>query len=235
MSDVGGTDFALLIIKSKHKGESMFKTFLHLLVSLATLIGIAQADIGVLELNQKKIRVSTDSTIIVRNHKTPKKVKIKMQVPMKARRCVESATRRVTRRDPVCGHHTERRVRNCRNVCVKRRTCPTGATNCVNKCIKTQRRCDVSHVRVTNICSFQEPYCVRTSVVRVGSQTEQVTIKFKNLPTLREGEEERFMLRASQRSIGGSGVRFTIKGERTLEDYKIKTREFLGDVITIKN
>jgi hypothetical protein len=86
---------------------------------------------------------------------------------------------------------------------------------------------------VTSKDVTSEQHCVERGVVNVGSKSDKVTLKFKNLPELRPGEEERFVLHARQGSISSSNVKYDLRAERSIQDYIIKVREFFGDRIII--
>lgn len=215
----------------------MLKVLVTTIVSIfAVLSTMAQAQVlaQVIEMNQKRLVVNDSKVVLVRTHQTPKKVKIKMRVPMRDTVCVRHATRMVTRRDSYrCGYSYRTRRTNCRRQCVRRSTCPSGSPNCQVRCLRYEQRCDVRQDRVANICTFPEQHCVERGVVNVGSKSDKVTLKFKNLPELRPGEEERFVLHARQGSISSSNVKYDLRAERSIQDYIIKVREFFRDRIII--
>lgn len=212
----------------------LITTILSLFILLTTL-ATANAQESELRLTQKKMSVSATSAVLVRTAQTPEKVKIKMLVPMRDSVCTRHATRMVTATDSLrCGSRVVTRRSNCRRQCVRTSSCASGSPHCGQRCLEYATRCDIRQVRVANTCTYPQSYCVERDVVVTGRKEDQVTIKFKNLPSLREGEEERFILRARQSSIDGSNVKFDLVAERSLEDYIIKVRDFLGDVITVK-
>lgn len=205
------------------------------LFMILTAVAKAQTPIEVL-LNQKEIHVSGESALLIRTHQTPDKVKIKMAVPMKDTVCLQHGSRLVTRRDELrCGSHLEQRTSNCSRVCVRSTTCAANQPNCRPRCLTYETRCSVQQVRVVNICTFSETFCAQSGVRITGTKTDQVTIKFKDLPALREGETESFSLAAHQARINGSNVEFSLQNENTIQQYLIKVRDFLGDVITVKS
>lgn len=206
-----------------------------LLLSLLFVIStFAKAQVGI-ELNSEKVSVNSDNVRLVRTHLTPKKVKLKVNVPMRQTVCGLYDTRYITGRHPSCGYTTRVRRTNCRRTCTKRRVCgPNSSPNCRPACVRYQQTCDIRRERVMNICTYPETYCARRDVVNAGSKRDKVTLKFKNVAELRPGEVEVFTLNARQARVDSGNIKYDLRAERSIEDYIIKVREFFGDRIIIK-
>jgi hypothetical protein len=217
----------------------LLTTVLSILAILTTLSNAnaqgSPAHIQSVEMRQKKVDVHASRVVLVRTHRTPKKVKVKLTVAMKGTVCVREATRMITRQDGAyCGYHTTSRRSNCRRQCVRFSACPSNSLNCRKRCVRYENRCDIRQIRVENTCTYPQTHCVERDVVVTGSKSSNVSIKFKNLPGLRVGEQEIFVLDARQSRISGSNIEFSLKARRSLQDYKIKVKDFFADRITVK-
>lgn len=194
------------------------KKLLMALAMVGALCGAAQAQDRVV-LNSSKITVNADEVILVRTPSTPKKVKLKMNVPMYSSQCLRYDTRYVMRTSgALCGYAvSERHVRE--RVCVAR--------DRNNRCTRYENRVRVVRSSVPRTCRVAESYCADYGTVS-HRELDQVTIKFKGATQLVAGEEETFVIRAKQNRYGGSGVKFEIEPVSVMGDYEIDDKGFLG-------
>ncbi len=198
------------------------------IVLVALTLGLcasAQAQERV-ELNSARKTINTDEAILVRTASTPKKVKLKMNVPMYNSQCLRYETRYVLRTSgALCGYAvTERHIRE--RVCVRRDN--------RNRCLRYENRVRVVRASTPRTCRVAESYCVDYGTVS-RRELDQVTIKFKNASELLAGEEETFVIRAKQNRYGGGGVKFEIEPVSTANEYEVKDKGFLGfDLFTIQ-
>ena len=177
-------------------------------------------------LNGKKVTVNTDEALLVRTASTPKKVKLKMLVPMANSTCLEYDTRYVIRTSgALCGYAvSERHIRE--RVCVKR--------DDRNRCLRYENRVRVVRTSTPRTCRVAERYCSNYGTA-VHREIDQVTIKFKNASELQAGEEETFVVRAKQNRYGSGGIGFEIEPVSVMTDYEVEDTGFLGfDTFTIQ-
>lgn len=196
-------------------GKNMKKL---LLVAALLISGFAQAQDRVV-MNGKTATVNSDEAILVRTSSTPKKVKLKMLVPMANSTCLQYDTRYVIRTSgALCGYAvSERHIRE--RVCVKRDE--------RNRCLRYENRVRVVRASTPRTCRIAERYCSDYGTA-THREIDQVTIKFKNATNLNAGEEETFVVRAKQNRYGSSGIGFEIEPVSVTSDYEINDNGFLG-------
>ncbi|MFY7993687.1 MAG: hypothetical protein ACOVP4_10370 [Bacteriovoracaceae bacterium] len=171
-------------------------------------------------LDSKDVTINDSQAVLVRTNKTPNKVKLTFTVPMSDSVCTQYDTRYVIRTSGAyCGYATTFRIINER-ICTRRN--PRN-----NSCIRFETRTRRVAYRFARSCPVPETYCSRYGSVTT-SESDKVTIKFKNLPALADSEEETFVVSAKQKRYGSSNVVYDVTAEETVQPYVVKNRGFLG-------
>jgi hypothetical protein len=201
--------------------------------ALLLLVGISSAAIAEdVLLNSDKVAAHSSDLVLIRTSMTPSKVELSLPVAMGNTVCAEYGQVQRSGYDSFrCGTHGE--VRHvCREegrVCSRDRR---GREHCT-----TARRCYNEVIQVANFCSWTETVCVRHEV-ETSSQIRKVTLKFKKMARLAQGETETFELRAQQTHVDGSDALFDLTALQTKRPVKINEKDgvFTGfkDVVTIK-
>jgi hypothetical protein len=174
-------------------------------------------------LNSKNVRVGSDEAVLVRTASTPKVVRVSFQVPMSNSVCEQMGTRMVS---TICYDNVVTRYRTA-DVCIRRN--PYN-----NRCVNWGPRYATRVTRVARSCVVPQTYCVSYGT-NVRRESDEVKIKFKNLPVLAGTEEDKFLVKAAQKNYGGSNVVYDIKVVESRGNYVVKDRGFLGsDKFVIK-
>jgi hypothetical protein len=175
-----------------------------------------------LVLVNKEYEVQTDKIEIIRTSNTPKKVKITMRIPLwdEVKLKLKNYTYKYNSR--ICKDQTNALAMAGAD-CEKKTECVS--KNAHGKCLRTQTTTYCTrHINI-NQCSTPQK---KMSFMCQGSRTKKVTINFKRLPQLQEGEKEVFVLRGFQKAKGKRKVRFALSNKSTKQNYRVKSRSFLG-------
>ncbi|MBL7716382.1 MAG: hypothetical protein JNL01_13025 [Bdellovibrionales bacterium] len=178
-----------------------------------------------LRLADKKEAAGVASVAVVRDSKTPDKVKLTLTMPFQYNTCVRHETRMVYGQDSSCGYDTRYESRTS---CSNRQVC-TVYKDGVCKSSKTERSCHTTSVpvTVTRSCYHPETYCAEYGTVTYNEQ-HTVKLKFGKLDSLKAGEEERYLIEGRQRSYGSSNADFKATVIDSLEPTSTKSKAFLG-------
>lgn len=194
------------------------KSMLSLLALTLSLGAFAQERVV---LNSKKVSVSGSEAVIVRTNQTPDTVTITFQVPMADSICTQYAERVVVVTSGLqCGYNERITGYTTRTVCIRRNPVSNA---CVNQ--RTERIPVVS--RYPRSCPVRESYCASYGTA-TSYESDDVKIKFKNLPALGDSEVETFRVKAKQKRYDGEAVVYEINALETFQEYEIKDRGFLG-------
>jgi hypothetical protein len=185
------------------------------------------ANIRSLTIVQESYETPVDNIEIVRTAHSPKKVKIKMTIPLWDQAKVRGDQFRVRYSSRICKTKTQKmraQGANCQS-----------KVECIRKdrfgnCVRSQT---VTHCRQHYSSAVCQSPAKKMTVMCQGSRTAKVTIDFSKLDSLKEGERETFILRGWQVKKGKKRVRFSLAAKETQEDYIIKYRNFLGKKIKV--
>ncbi len=187
------------------------KNFLIGLIAFASLSSAFAQE--AVELDRDRVFINSHEAILIRTNQTPMKIKIDMMVPMSEPICERRETRMVHRTSSFhCGTIVERRV-------IQDRECVQFDAN--NRCVTYRRTERVVSRDVPRTCLVPETYCARYGSV-TDYEKDSVTIEFKKVSKLLDGEQERFMIRAEQKRYGSDTVNYTVETLEAKKEYKIK-------------
>ena len=196
------------------------KNLLALLVLTVSAGAFAQERVV---LNSKEVSVKADKATLVRTSSTPSIVTVTFQVPMANSICERSATRLIlVTSGSQCGYSARVTGYTTRTIC--RATNPrTGA------CLRTEIERVPVITNYPNSCQVVESYCAQYGTV-TSYESDEVRIKFKNLPDLGGSEEETFLVKAKQRSYDVENVEYEISPVQTLngQEYEVKKKGIFG-------
>lgn len=172
-------------------------------------------------LTSKNVSVSAQEAILVRTNKTPDTVVVTFRVPMANSVCQQYAERTVIVTSGYqCGYHERVTGYTTRTVCV--RTNPHNG-QCVNS--RTERIPVVS--RYPRSCPVRETYCASYGT-STRFESDDVKIKFKNLPALGDSEEDQIRVVAKQKRYDGEAVVYDISIIQSVGEYEVKDRGLFG-------
>jgi hypothetical protein len=191
--------------------------------AFAQVVDPAPAGPAEVLLNSKNVRVGSDEAVLVRTSSTPDVVKVSFQVRMASSVCEQMGTRMVS---TICYDNVVTRYRTA-DVCIRRNPYS-------NRCVNWGPGYANRVTRVARSCVIPQTYCVSYGT-NVRTESDEVKIKFKNLPVLAGTEEDKFLVKATQKNYGGSNVVYDIKVVESRGNYVVKDRGFLGfDKFVIK-
>jgi hypothetical protein len=194
------------------------KKFITLLTLTLSLGAFAQERVI---LNQENISVNSDTAILVRTSETPSTVHVTFQVRMANSVCERYDQRPVIITSSLeCGQ--DRFVQRLRgpDVCVRRN--PHN-----NQCLRTEPSYTERVTYRTRSCTVLRTECVSYGT-NVQTESDQVKIKFKGLPSLGGTEEDTFLVKAGQKNYDGSNVVYDITPVDTKTKYVVKSRGLFG-------
>lgn len=194
------------------------KILLSLIVLSVSLSSFAQERVV---LSSKKASVAGSDAILVRTNKTPDTVTVTFQVPMANSVCQAYGERTVIVNSGLqCGYNERVTGYTTRTVCV--RTNPHNG-QCVNS--RTERIPVVS--RYPRSCPVRETYCASYGTA-TRFESDDVKIKFKNLPALGDSEEDTIRVTAKQKRYNGGAVVYDIAILQSVSEYEVKDRGLFG-------
>lgn len=184
-----------------------------------------------LYLSKKKEAAQAASVVVVRDHRTPSKVKLTLDIPFDYRVCVRHETRMVYGQDSSCGYDTRY---ESHQVCSTQTTC-TVRKNGVCKASTSSRSCHTERTPVTVMrsCYHPETYCAEYGTV-TRREERTVKLKFNGLDDLKAGEEERFMIEGRQRRYDSSNADYAATVIDSIEPTEAQVKSFLGDRVVFK-
>jgi hypothetical protein len=188
------------------------KTFRKLTSGLAlafTLIGLSAGVVGaqeIIPLTSTEAQAKGDDAIVVRDARTPDKVKLQLEIPFGESVCVRYETRYETVRDSRCGYDV---IPQYRRVCSTRTVCEVSRNGvCQRSRNETVCRDVPSAVRVPRVCTLPYTYCAQHSVER-DIRARNVTLDFSKLSNLEAGQEQRIRIRGKQKRLDSAREKFS--------------------------
>lgn len=204
-------------------GKIKMKTiFMSVLLFMCSLVQANEV-----ELDSQEINLSSNIVTLIRDARTPDKVKLSVPVPLTFNVCVRYDTRVVFGQHESCGYDTIWRW-ECRDVCVRSKPCDSGHSSC--GCIEWENRCGNYPTNVMRSCYHPETYCAEYGQ-QVRSDRRKVTISFKDAKVLSDSEQEKFNLSLVQKYQDGTNADLSFADPSGF--YEVQTSEFLGFKVDI--
>lgn len=187
----------------------------------------AQTQPQEIRLGKKDAVANGDRIVVVRDHLTPKKVKLYLDIDYSYSVCVRHDTRTVYGQDSSCGYDTHYESRE---------TCSTDSVCEVwldGECrsSRSEHSCSTESVPVSVMrsCYYEETYCSEYGT-QTSTRSTKVNLKFKSrLHDLKAGEEERFEISGRQTAYGSMSARFTANVLSSVEPTETDVRYFGTD------
>ena len=182
-------------------------------------------------LDSETVYAKGENAILVRTPKTPKKVKVIMQVQMGNTVCDSWGTRMESiTSGSRCGYNTQ-----VISTPITTQVC--AARNPYNNvCLRMETRTTYSNTTVTTprSCMWPTSFCERYSA-HMTLKPDGVVLKFKNASKLIDGQEETISIAARQANIDYQNVSYELNVLSAIKEYDIIKRGFLGsDVFDIQ-